>query len=444
MSTRAYPDTARTHRRIVSLPFLLEGWVDSVPSVSVNGLCSEVRLLQPGDALIAHNAEDAAKALALGAGAVLHDAALPLANPGVPTIAVANLAKRLPAMAARFHHHPADQLQLAALAGPAGRTEAAWYIAQSWQRGQASAGLIGSLGSGSVVSLNAPSRRLDALGLHRTLAACVADGAQAVALEVTPRMLAGDCLTELPIDVAVYTGAGGGDDAVGLQPLFDRHAPRFAVINHDEAEGKLLVSRARDGIQVLTYGSNGATELQGSILSQDSTGMNIRIASPWGGGELRTGLLGNRCLSSLMAAAGALALMGMPWNRVMHQLEIMSPVPGQMSCIAGEGARPAAVIDHARTPHALEQVLRELRSHLHGRLFCILHSGGGHRRALADVASSLADEVHEVSGSTRSAVLRGVLRRAGRHDIVLIAGGGKGDWAQQGEAEVRHLLEEAA
>jgi UDP-N-acetylmuramyl tripeptide synthase len=102
------------------------------------------------------------------------------------------------------------------------------------------------------------------------------------------------------------------------------------------------------------------------------------------------------------------------------------------------------VIDHASTPNALKQVLCELRSHLHGRLFCILHSRRGHRRALADVASSLADEVHEVSGSTRSAVLRGVLRRAGRHDIVLIAGGGKGDWARQGEAEVRHLLEEAA
>ena len=46
---------------------------------------------------------------------------------------------------------------------------------------------------------------------------------------------------------------------------------------------------------------------------------------------------------------GALALMGMPWDKVMHQIEIMSAVPGRMNCLAGERGQPAAVIDGARS-----------------------------------------------------------------------------------------------
>lgn len=449
MSRRAEMNSNHSPRRAVNLPFLLEGWAENVPPIPVSGLCRDLRRLQPGDAFIARSAAELARAHAAGAAVALHDAGLPLAETAdaehaLTVFAVDNLEQRLPALAARFHHHPADQVSLAAVSGHAGRTAAAWYIAQSWQRSQGRAGLIGSLGRGLFASPRAPLGRLDVFELHDSLAGCTAGGAETVALEVTQAMLNRNCLADLPLDVAVYSGSGPDDDASRLLPLFDRHAPRFAVINHDAAGGKWLASRARSGVQVLTFGSNGATELQGSILAQDSSGMTVRVASPWGGGELRTGLLGSRNLSGLLAAAGALALMGMPWNRVMHQLEIMSPVPGRLSCITGEGARPAAVIDHARSPAALEQVLHDLRSHLHGRLYCILNTAGVRRHALAEVAAPLADEVFEVSRSNRSAVLRSVLARAGRHDIVLIAGGGQGDWARSGEAEVRHLLEEAA
>ena len=447
MTRREAPGVRTVAARPVSLPFLLEGWVDDAPPLSVTSLCADTRRVQSDCAFVAHDTDAARKASEAGAGVILHDAGMGLEGLAVPSVAVPRLGERLSALAARFYHNPADQLSLAAVAGGQGRGAAAWYIAQSWQRGHGNAGLVGRLGQGVFASLEAPGKPLDALAFQRCLADCVAKGAETAAIEVSPGLLQNGLLDEAALDVAVYTGAGRSaqnDETDRLLPLFNRHAPRFAVINHDTADGKRLASLAGRGVQVLTFGSSGATELQGSILAQDSTGMTIRIASPWGGGEVRTGLLGSRSLSGLLAAAGALALMGMTWNRVMHQLEIMSPVPGRMSCIAGEGASPAAVIDHARTPRALERVLYDLRSHLHGRLYCILNTGGVRRRALIEAATPLADEVFEVSRSNRSAVLRRVLRKAGRYDIVLIAGGGRGAWARDGEAEIRHLLEEAA
>ena len=61
--------------------------------------------------------------------------------------------------------------------------------------------------------------------------------------------------------------------------------------------------------------------------------MTFSIASPWGGGKLHTGLLGAFNVSNLLAAAGTLALLGMPWNQVMHQLEIMHPFPGACTAL---------------------------------------------------------------------------------------------------------------
>ena len=447
MIRRERTDARQVAIRAVSLPFLLEGWVDAVPPLAVSSLCIDVRHLQRDCAFVARSATDARRAQDCGARVVLHDECVQPVNISIPTVIVPSLGKLLPKLAARFHHHPADQMDLAAVAGGQGRTAAAWYIAQSWQRSQGNAGLIGRLGQGVFSSLDAATRSFDAVSLQRCLAECVAAGAETAALEAGPGLLERGCLDEVALKVAVYTGnahSPQSDDTDRLQPLFDRHAPRFAVINHDSAEGKRLASRAGTGIEVLTFGRNGATELRGSILSQDSGGMSIRIASPGGGGELRTALLGAHSLDGLLAAAGALVLMGMPWNRVMHQLEIMSPVPGRLACIAGEGNRPAAVIDHASTPQALEHALLALRAHLHGRLYCILNTGGVRRRALAEVASSLSDQVVSVTRSSRSMVLSRVLREARGHDIVLIAGGGRGEWSQRGEAEVRHLLEEAA
>jgi UDP-N-acetylmuramoyl-L-alanyl-D-glutamate--2,6-diaminopimelate ligase len=215
----------------------------------------------------------------------------------------------------------------------------------------------------------------------------------------------------------------------------------------------------------------------------DSLGMTLSINSPWGGGEVRTGLLGAFNVSNLLAAAGTLALLGMPWSQVMYQLEIMRAVPGRMHCMGGEVGRPVVVVDYAHTPDALSQALTALRSHLHGQLVCVFGCGGdrdaGKRPMMARVAESLADRIVITTDNPRgeqpaaiigdmlagleepdqaqvvedrAAAIRQAVLGSGAGDIVLVAGKGHEAWQEMkgqkipfsDEATVNSALEEAA
>lgn len=443
-------------RAPVSIPVLLEGWVEHAPAVAADGLCLDADSVEPGQAFVAiadgrlDGIEDAKTAVSRGACVLIHDKSFAFPRLGIPAVAVPHLGRRLSALAARFYRHPVEQLATVGVAGSVGRTSTAHYLAQSWQRVNGGAGLVSTSGQGPFKSLNVSTNLpADPVALHGALSHCVEHGVEMLAMEVLPQFVEQGWTDDIGFDVAVFTGMRDGrqgkrDDQESVRKLFSDCCPRFAVVNHDEAEGKTLTRLMAGGTQVLTYGTTGSTELHGSVLDMDSAGMSISIASPWGGGELKTGLLGRQNLCNLLATAGALALMGMPWNRVMHQLEIMSAVPGRMSCIGGEPGQPAAVIDHARTPEALEEALLTLRSHLHGRLFCVLGNSSSWQKEMRRVAESYADRVFTASVAGRSEAIHRALGESGRGDIVLFAGTGHGDWRRDGEAAIRELMEDAA
>jgi UDP-N-acetylmuramoyl-L-alanyl-D-glutamate--2,6-diaminopimelate ligase len=483
----------------ITVRTLLEGWCESVPDVVISGLGLDSRYIEPGQAFVAvdggrmHGMEFAAQAIARGAAIVIHDGQVKPPAMDIPAVAVPDLGRKLSNLGARFFHHPSEQLTVAGVTGTNGKTSTAHFIAQAWQRSSGNAGLIGTIGFGPLDALN-PSRMTtpDPITLQGMLAGCLDQGVEKVAMEVSSHALDQGRCDDVAFDAAVFTNLSrdhldyhGTMEAYAnaKRRLFIDCHPRFAIINHDDALGKSLISEIRNGTEVLSYGTNGSSELRGAVLSMDSLGMTLRLASPWGSGEVRSGLLGAFNLSNLLAAAGTLALLGMPWDHVLHQLEIMHSVPGRMHCLGGEPNQPVVVVDYAHTPDALSQALTALRSHLHGRLVCVFGCGGerdrGKRPMMARVAESLADRIILTSDNPRGeepssifqdmlgglerpaaaqvvedrgTAIRQAVLGSGEGDIVLIAGKGHEAWQESrgqkipfsDEAAVRSALEEAA
>lgn len=483
----------------MSVQTLLEGWCNSVPDVVIRGIELDSRRVQEGQAFLAvagattHGMAHVAQAQARGAAVVIHDGAVEVPPLTIPDVAVPGLSALLSSIGARFFHSPSDHLTIAGVTGTNGKTSTAHFIAQAWQRSSGDAGIIGTIGFGPLGALQPANMTTpDPISLQAMLSGCIDQGVEKVAMEVSSHALDQGRCDDVAFDAAVFTNLSRDHldyhgtmeaYAAAKRRLFIDCHPRFAVVNLDDAFGKTLAAEIANGTEVFTYGTNGSSELRGSVLQMDSHGMTLRIESPWGGGEVRTGLLGKFNLSNLLAAAGTLALLGMPWNKVMHQLEIMRAVPGRMHCMGGDLAQPVVVVDYAHTPAALEQALTALRSHLHGQLVCVFGCGGdrdsGKRPMMARVAESLADRLVVTSDNPReedpssiiedmlaglekpgqaqviedrAAAIRQAVRECGSGDIVLVAGRGHEAWQEtkgqkvpfSDEAAVNAALEEAA
>ena len=327
----------------MSLKTLLEGWVNSsgsanLDAMTVDGLSLDSRSIRPGNGFVAiqgelcHGAAFAGEAETAGARVVLHDGKASLPTLNIPAVEVPELGVILSSLASRFFHAPSEHLTLAGVTGTNGKTTTAHFIAQGWERAHGNAGLVGTLGFGPLNHLVPGDRTTpDAITLQSMLSECVDLGVDHLAMEVSSHALAQGRCEDVQFDLAVFTNLSrdhldyhGSMDAymAAKRRLFTDYNPRFAVINSDDPAGKSLLNECRPGCQVLTYGTNGSSELRAGVLSMDSKGMTLDIRSPWGNGTIQTPLLGRFNVYNLMAAAGSLALLGMDFKLVLHQLEL--------------------------------------------------------------------------------------------------------------------------
>ena len=483
----------------MTLQDLLEGWVAEAPAVRLAGISLDNRNIEDGEAFVAvqgqlgHGLDYARSAVSAGAVAVIHDGLRAVPELGVPTLEVTGLGNKLGELASRFYAAPSEQMTIAGVTGTNGKTSVAHFLAQSWQRVYGNAGMVGTLGYGPVGSLQSGARTTpDALRLQQVLADCLKTGIERLAMEVSSHALQQQRCQTVQFDAAIFTNlsrdhldyhADMADYAAAKRRLFTDYAPSFAIINHDDTYGRKWFGELNGGMQMLSFGLKEGAELRAKVRSMDIDGMTIRIDGPWGSEEVHTCLFGEFNASNLLATAGTLALLGMPWNHVLHQLELMQPVPGRMMRLGGEHGQPVVVVDYAHTPDALESALQAMRAHLDGKLVCVFGCGGnrdqGKRPQMGRAAELLADDVFVTSDNPRdesankiiedvvaglekpgkatiepdrAAAIRQAIANCKPGDVVLVAGKGHETWQEIGgqripfsdEITIRKALGEAA
>jgi UDP-N-acetylmuramoyl-L-alanyl-D-glutamate--2,6-diaminopimelate ligase len=145
--------------------------------------------------------------------------------------------------------------------------------------------------------------------------------------------------------------------------------------------------------------------LRGGELQLTPVGLSFSVSSPWGEARLATALLGQFNASNLLAALGALVAGGMSFETAVQRLKQVRTVPGRMERF-GTAEQPTVVVDYAHTPDALEQVLKALRAHCAGTLWCVFGCGGDRDRAkrplMGQLAEALADRVVLTDDNPRS------------------------------------------
>ncbi len=389
-----------------------------------------------------HDGHDhAAAAVEAGAVALLCERRLPL---DVPQLLVADVRAAMAPVAARVHGDPSGSIDVVGVTGTNGKTTVVSMIASVLGAAGRNARTIGTL-TGARTTPEAPD-------LQRQLAEFVADGVEAVAMEVSSHALALHRVDAVHFAVAVFTNLGvdhldfhGTPEAYfsAKARLFEPGRARIGVVNTDDIRGRLLVDAA-DGPMV-PVGLADAVDLRA-----ERDGMHLI----WRGVPLHVPLHGRHNVENALLAAEACRALGIDEEVIAAGLAALPVVPGRFETFSlPSGA--TVVVDYAHTPDALEQVLAASRDLAgdRGRVTAVFGCGGDRDRSkrplMGEVAARLADRVivttdnprsedpdtiiaEVVAGADgpvevvgdRSAAIRAALVGLGADDVVLVAGKG--------------------
>ncbi|NJD55015.1 MAG: UDP-N-acetylmuramoyl-L-alanyl-D-glutamate--2,6-diaminopimelate ligase [Nitrospirae bacterium] len=259
--------------------------------------------------------------------------------------------------------------------------------------------------------------------------------------------------------------------------VLDRNA--VSVINHDDPWGRKLAEDIP--AQVSTYGLESGADLMAGEINTSFEGLKFRISVRGRTYDAVSPLVGLPNVYNILAAAGAAAAVGVPWDVIMAGVRTAPPITGRFEKV-NAGQKFLVIVDYAHTEDALERLIYTARGLTKGKIITVFGCGGdrdrGKRPRMGAIATRLSDFVIITSDNPRSedpeqiireveagaarrnylaepdrkeAIRRAVLM-AEENDIVLIAGKGHEEYQEIGgerfpfndrevvEDSIRHLI----
>lgn len=331
-------------------------------------------------------------AVATGAAALLVDHPLGV---DVPQIVVADTRSAMGPLAAAFHGNPSQHLSMVGVTGTNGKTTTTHLIAAVLEAAGMPCGVIGTL-TGKHTTPEAPD-------LQALLAGFVAGGRIAVAMEVSSHALALHRVDGCRFAVAVFTNLGRDhldlhrtvDEYYAAKAtLFTPELSDIAVVNIDDPYGRQIAMRAT--IPTATFSLADISDLVVAPTTHDYT---------WRGQRIHVGLGGAFNAMNSLAAATAVAALGVAPDVIAAGLAAAAPVPGRFEAVKA-GQPFDVIVDYAHTPDGLSAVLAAARDTTPGRLVVVFGCGGDRDREkrpqMGAVAAELADVVVITSDNPRS------------------------------------------
>jgi UDP-N-acetylmuramoyl-L-alanyl-D-glutamate--2,6-diaminopimelate ligase len=411
----------------------------------VTRVTQDSRVAAPGAVFVAMRGGTAdgnsfiSQAMANSASAIITDStdafrSLTVTNTNLPVALCAHGRKALAGIAANLHRHPERRLKITGITGTNGKTTTTFLLEAMLQAAGRRTALLGTI-ENHLCGQTLPA-------LHTTpepdeLYALLNDAADAgvsdVVMEVSSHALDQGRVWGVAYDVALFSNLTrdhldyhGTMDAywAAKRGLFTGQAtgagaPRDAVINIDDATGRLLAGDLahQNATEVVTFGLD-AGDFRAANVKLAATGSQFTLQTPRGEIDIRSALAGRVNVMNLIAAAAAAHACGLTLPQIAQGAANLASVPGrfqQVQC----GQDFAVVVDYAHTDDALRnltKMARELVQASGGRVITLFGCGGDRdkskRPLMASASAESSDLVILTSDNPRSEGPADILRDA--------------------------------
>ncbi len=388
----------------------------------INDLCLDSREVKPGDVFVAlsgfkvHGLDYAYQAERAGAVAVIAEPTKVERTQFVgrqkslkiPVVECSDLSGVLGHLACAFYDEPSQKMQVTAITGTNGKTSTAWLMMHALEQLGVKAGYIGTLGVGGIDQLTQLQNTTpSAIAIQRSMAAMLAEGYQHVCIEVSSHALDQYRFNGTQVKTAVFTNLSRDHldyhetmDAYAATKLklFKNFNPEVSIINADDPVGASWLKGELSQQQTITYAiEHNDAKFKAENIELLSAGIAFQLSTQEQSVTIQTSLLGDFNVLNTLAVMAALNAADYSINEISQVVKKLQPVPGRMNRIDDERNGAIMVIDYAHTPDAILQVLKALRVHTEGKLWCVFGCGGnrdkGKRAMMGKVAEQYADQV---------------------------------------------------
>lgn len=414
-----------------SLSNLLENLTEISPkfsTIQINHITNDSRTVTKNTLFLAFPGERVdgrdyiVKAIEMGAAAVCyeslspHPSPLPLAGEEA-LIPIENLKQKQAIIAARFYDFPGKKLKVIGVTGTNGKSSVTHYIAQALSLTANTCAVIGTLGYGFLPNLiKTVNTTPDALELQEILFELKNQGAKIIAMEISSHGLVENRVENMLFDTAVFTNLtqdhldfhGTMENYQAAKELiFQLPGLKNAVINIDDPAGKYYAAQYKHKLSVITFSThqNKDADILVEKLAVTHHGFDINISTPWGSGAFHLPLLGKFNIQNSLAVLGVLGILAIPFEIILKHLSQLHNVAGRMQLYEINNA-PRVIVDFAHTPDALENILKTLRTHCDGKLWCIFGCGGDRDRTkrpkMGKIAAAFCDQIVITNDNPRS------------------------------------------
>lgn len=353
-----------------------------------------------------------AKAVELGAVAVICEELPTEINPSVSYVLVVNAAVSLAIVADAFYEHPSSKLKLVGVTGTNGKTTVATLLYKLFTELGYKVGLLSTVQNwiGDQV-VPATHTTPDPLALNKLLALMVEEGCDFCFMEVSSHAIVQHRIDALSFVGGVFTNLT--HDHLDFHQTFSNYLkakktffdqlPRhsFALTNVDDKNGMVMLQNTQAFKK--TYALRSLADYKGKVLESHFNGMLMNID----GNELWLRLVGNFNAYNLLAVYGTALLLEQDHTKVLTVLSRITGATGRFeTMISSKGI--IAIVDYAHTPDALENVLKTIVDLRQGeaQIITVVGCGGDRdktkRPEMAAVAVELSDKVILTSDNPRS------------------------------------------
>ena len=450
---------------------------------NVTGFAIDHRKVAPGTVFGAFhgtrfNGEDfIADAVKAGAVAVV---ARPEASvEGAVHVADEEPRRAFAALASRFFQPVPETV--VAVTGTNGKTSTVEMTRQIWRMAGHSAASIGTLGVTTAdESVSTGLTTPDIVTFLSNMTGLAREGVTHVAYEASSHGLSQYRNEGLRVVAGAFTNLSR-DHLDYHATMDDYFAAKMRLFDHVVEEGGMAVVwiddewseravehvRAR-GLRLLSVGEQG-TAIRLLARTPTQLGQTLEIEFEGKQRKINLPLIGAYQAANALVSAGLALASGTDADKVFDALGRLQPVRGRLERAAINRAGAPVYVDYAHTPDAIEAAIAALRPHTKGRLITVFGAGGdrdgGKRPDMGRAACAGSDLVivtddnprGEEPAEIRAAVMAGcdskareigdrraaiaaAIAKAGREDIVLVAGKGHEQGQIVGRGDAMRIL----